>query len=1029
MICSRSLSNFVCVVLLQLLLIIHSLVAADYTGSNNGINYRVVTTGYSWSQAKSNCASLGAGWGLAELYDSSAQTYVKSLYGISSSNFLWIGGEKVGAGWRWTTSRRLISAVGFAGWGTGEPSGSSGCMMFWYQWAGIPSWSNSDTFPCSRSDAWSICSNPNKPPRTRTRSRGRAATMTLSDSADRTRFSISGTDDRSRSVSPTPDNGASTTMTASPSPSLSPDRSLSASFGTADRSATKDSKSASLSPTADAKTPSLSPTRDETRTQSNTTLRRKMPTRSHSASLSDANATRTRATDENASATDSATADRTFSAASPSRDLTRATYSQSDNASTVSRSRFTADATATRSEPSISDSADTRTPERTRTGKTLTMQLHQGVPPEPALKTLTTVASFVSLVSGAGFIATQQSRMQAALSLSQCGTGAGLDDTMDVISSPLQIQFGATTSSTLRWQRGAAFGNLYCIAIFALIIMALAYFLHKFGGSRKYPISFSQALTRLRFPSILVVPLAVLSAPTAEATATLWLHGQLFNDATLAVFSSVSMVFAPLLLVSIISLPNYCQARLLKLPPPPPSLHQSTKKQQRRRSGMLNISESVAELEDPLLIEMSTNSSSTASSSSSSSASVVKKSSSGAASSSSLQPQTTTAATTTTTKTCSEKLRSAWHWLVLPLDADGDHVEWFDKDLPAPKHGPQHKSLRGIEVHRGPWVSRFGVPFEDMAIPLFAVLDIAVSTVLGWTAGAAAGRLSRASCLMWLATASTASLAHFAFMIFKRPMLPRLQQWFYALCSMTTFVVVLLALLTFVSSSFVDFQSASSTLFSIQSSFAVVTAILELVSVGVFFAELYDSWSGNRATAGDDDDSSSDDDGDEEERKKKQKKKQQNENTRTFDLQQLIDQLELHNTGSGADDEIDLSILLSSSAENNKNNAKADEDIEIDLSEFIGETGATSDEQDTTAAEVLIVPEEPPVPQVQQQQPRYSLADDEDAADGDGGYKLDDDDGGGLDSDDALAHQKSIGSAHRANMEQFEHLRKLLDKK
>ena len=576
----------------------------------------------------------------------------------------------------------------------------------------------------------------------------------------------------------------------------------------------------------------------------------------------------------------------------------------------------TLSASVSTSRSAVDDSRSRTGPPTQSLGRTPSASAELAVTaPVPALAGVTAFAVLSSVASGAAFIAVQQARLQSAIQLSHCGSGEGFGDDMEPLGNPLGLKFGS--AAVLRSQRGAAFGNIFVVFLFAVFMLGCAAVIMWYTGR-----SFYDSCLRARLPGILVLPLAIVTPGSAEASATLWMYGPLFSDRSLAFFSSMTVVIGPLLLVLLVTAPGTCKARLVTLPPPAESDDDGdTTTADEIDLSMLDNAETQQRRRD--------------------------------------ERRAARNARRPVHWRIWSWVQAVYAWLLVP------NQDWYDQDKPAPTVARQHAQLRADAGERGPFCLKYGACFEDFIQPLFAVVDLGVSVVIGFCAGVAVGKLSRAACLMWLTTATLCSAMHFLYLVRRRPCLSRLQQGYQTFSSGVTFVTVLFAQLLFMGRT-LDVDTITSSLLDVQTIVSLVTALLQLISLFVVFFELYDAWKSGRDL-------------------------HDRTLAQTFSLRDVLLEGEMAEVAHEADVAIDLSSFLDGVGEE----AVVAPAEDIDLSSLLDEPDGA---EQPAPLEVLL--------------PTYALVEEDDGADESAGrYALfnDDDASGG---DETRAR---VGTAHQAN--------------
>jgi hypothetical protein len=442
---------------------------------------------------------------------------------------------------------------------------------------------------------------------------------------------------------------------------------------------------------------------------------------------------------------------------------------------------------------------------------------------------------------------------------------------------------------------------------------------------------------RVRLPGLLVMPLQIITPGTAEATASLIMYGPLFSDVSLALFSSTTVVFGPLLLLLVVCLPQWNRAKLVTLP----QRRGAVSDGKRRALGGGGGNNDSDDDDDG----------------------------------------SNHAASSCWRTHVVAPLQRAYAWLLVP------GCDWIDKDVPAPTEPRAHDQLRGGEHERGPWTTKFGVVFEDFDRPMFAVMDLGVSVVLGFCAGVSIGAMTRPACLMWLATATLAAAMHLIYLLRRRPCLSRLQQFYQTFSSCVTLVTVVFATLMFLGQ-VLNFDVVASWLMDVQSIVSLITALLQLISLVALVFQIYDAWKTGRD------------------------RHNRNAQRQTFSLEEVL----LRDPELNGEDMIDLTDFLNGDG---VVAAAADEDDgadpDIDLSELLRENDAIEID-----AELFDAPPEPAAVPITLD------------------YALEEEDGGGVnvnvnvddDLDDGSAELdedgRPIGKAHKANEELHQQLTSML---
>lgn len=95
--------------------------------ANGGACYYYLSTAYDWSTARNICRSFGNGWHIADIGDSTENTFVKTLAG---GNTVWLSGEDQSreGTWTWWNGSPItagVSTTPYANWGFGLPDGGT----------------------------------------------------------------------------------------------------------------------------------------------------------------------------------------------------------------------------------------------------------------------------------------------------------------------------------------------------------------------------------------------------------------------------------------------------------------------------------------------------------------------------------------------------------------------------------------------------------------------------------------------------------------------------------------------------------------------------------------------------------------------------------------------------------------------------------------------------------------------------------------------------------------------------------------
>ena len=167
----------------------------------------------------------------------------------------------------------------------------------------------------------------------------------------------------------------------------------------------------------------------------------------------------------------------------------------------------------------------------------------------------------------------------------------------------------------------------------------------------------------------------------------------------------------------------------------------------------------------------------------------------------------------------------AYRWLAV------NRSEWSDT---TPRD--ESVSTSGARARLDSWVLAFGMVGEDYDNPKFAVAEVAVTFVMGLTAGIANGRMSRVGCLMWFAFATFVIFAQTVALFVYGPLLNRFLEWFIAVSTFVTAVTTLFAFLQFMGNQ-IDYPTAYLSLNSFQMVISVVASLLNFIAAAAVLSQ------------------------------------------------------------------------------------------------------------------------------------------------------------------------------------------------